>query len=96
MKGGVIMAELNKKQVGLTLGIFAAIVHLVWLIAVAIGVQKAVDWILLLHSIKLDLVLTNVVLLNAILLIVVAFIGGYVVGWIFAAIYNWSAKCCRR
>lgn len=96
VKGGVIMAELNKKQVGLTLGIFAAIVHLVWLIAVAIGVQKAVDWILLLHSIKLDLVLTNVVLLNAVLLIVIAFIGGYVVGWVFAAIYNWSAKCCKR
>jgi len=90
------MAELNKKQVGLTLGVFAAIVHLVWLIAVAIGVQKAVDWILLLHSIKLDLFLTNVVLLNAVLLIIIAFIGGYVVGWIFAAIYNWAGKCCKK
>lgn len=88
--------RLNKKQVGLAIGTFAALVHLVWLIAVAIGVQKAIDWILLLHSIKLDLILTNVVLLNAVLLIIIAFIGGYIVGWVFAALYNWAGKCCKK
>lgn len=87
---------MNKNQVGLTLGIFAAVCHLVWAIAVAIGIQKAVDWILLLHSIKLDLVLTNVVLLNAVLLVIVGFIGGYVMGWVFAAVYNWAGKCCKK
>ena len=86
------MAELNKSQVGLTIGIFAAVCHLVWTLAVAIGIQKAVDWILLLHSIKLDVVLTSVVILNAIILIVLAFIGGYIFGWVFAAIYNWIGK----
>lgn len=87
---------LNKNQIGLTLGIFAALVHLIWLIAVAIGIQAYVDWILLLHSIQLNLILTNVVLLNAVLLIIIAFIGGYVVGYVFAAIYNWAGKCCKR
>ncbi len=87
--------KLNKKQVGLALGIFAAVCHLVWLIAVAIGVQKAVDWILLLHSIQLDLTLTSVVILNGILLLIIAFIGGYIVGWVFAAIYNWAGKKSR-
>jgi hypothetical protein len=87
---------MNKKQVGLTLGLFAALIHLVWLIGVAIGIQKFIDWILLIHSIRLDLVLTNVVLLNAVLLIVIAFIGGYIVGWVFAAMYNWAGKCCRK
>ena len=77
---------LNKNKIGLTLGIFAALCHLVWLIAVAIGIQKFLDWILLLHSIQLDLTLTSVVLLNAVLLIVIAFIGGYIVGYVFAAI----------
>lgn len=86
------MAELNKNQVGLTIGIFAAVCHLVWTVAVAIGIQKAVDWILLLHSIKLDIVLTSVVILNAVILIVLAFIGGYIFGWVFAAIYNWTGK----
>jgi len=88
--------RLNKNQTGLAIGLFAALVHLVWLVAVAIGVQKAVDWILLLHSIRLDLTLTNVVLLNAVLLIIIAFIGGYIVGWVFAAIYNWAGKCCKK
>jgi len=86
------MAELNKNQVGLALGLFAAICHLVWTIAVAIGIQKFVDWILLLHSIKLDLTLVSVVVLNAIILVVLAFIGGYIVGWVFAALYNWIGK----
>lgn len=87
---------MNKKQVGLTLGIFAAVCHLIWAIAVAIGIQKYVDWILLIHSIKLDLVLTNVVLLNAVLLVIVGFIGGYIMGWVFAAVYNWTGKCCKK
>lgn len=87
------MAEkLSKNRVGVALGLFAALVHLVWLVAVAVGAQKFVDWILLMHSIRLDLVLTSVVLLNAVILIVVAFIGGFIVGWVFALIWNWVAK----
>lgn len=84
--------KLNKNQVGVTLGIFAAVCHLVWLVAVALGIQKFVDWILLLHSIQLDVILTQVVILNAVLLVVLAFIGGYIVGWVFAALYNWAGK----
>ena len=89
MKGGVKrMVKLNKNKVGLVIGIFAALCHLVWTIAVAVGIQKFVDWILLLHSIKLDIILTNVVILNAVLLVALAFVGGYVFGWIFAYIWN--------
>jgi len=84
--------KLNKKQVALSIGIFAAICHLVWSIAVAIGIQKYIDWVLLLHSIKLDLLLTNVVILNVIILLVLAFIGGYIFGYVFAAIYNYIGK----
>lgn len=86
------MAELNKNQVGLTLGLFAALCHLVWSIAVAIGIQSYIDWILLLHSIKLDITLTSVIILNVVMLIVLAFIGGYIFGWVFAAVYNWMGK----
>jgi len=83
---------MNKNKVGLAVGLFAALCHLVWIIAVAIGIQKFVDWIFLLHSIQLELTLTSVVLLNALLLIVVAFIGGYVFGWVFATIWNFVGK----
>lgn len=89
------MDKLNKNQVGLAIGIFAAICHLIWSIAVAIGIQSYVDWILLLHSIKLDLVLTSVVIMNVILLIILAFVGGYIFGYVFAAIYNWIGKKVR-
>lgn len=88
--------KLNKKQVGLAIGLFAAVCHLFWLIAVAIGIQKFVDWILLLHSIQLDLTLTSVVILNGAILIVLAFVGGYIFGWVFAAVYNWAGKCCKK
>lgn len=83
---------INKNKLGLTLGIFAAVVHLVWSIAVAIGIQKYIDWILLLHSIKLDLILTSVVWLNVLILIVITFIGGYIVGWVLGAIWNYIDK----
>ena len=84
--------KINRNQLGLTVGIFAALCHLVWSIAVAIGIQDFVDWILLLHSISLDLILTSVVILNVIILVVLAFIGGYIFGWVLAAVYNWIGK----
>lgn len=87
---------MNKNQVGLTLGLFAALVHLVWLIAVSFGIQKFMDWILLLHSIRLDLVLLPVNWMNSIALIVIAFVDGYILGWLFAAVYNWAGKCCKK
>ena len=86
------MIKINKNQLGLTIGIFAALCHLIWTIAVAVGIQKFVDWILLLHAIKLELTLTSVVILNAVLLVILAFVGGYVFGWVFGAIWNWVGK----
>jgi len=88
----VKMVKLNKNNLGLTIGIFAALFHLVWTIAVALGIQKSIDWVLLLHSIKLDLVLTPVVVLNAVMLVVMAFVGGYIFGWVFATIWNGVEK----
>jgi len=90
MKGGREM--INKNKLGLTIGIFVALMHLVWVIAVAIGIQRYLDWVLLLHSIKLDIVLTQVVLLNAVMLLVLAFVGGYIFGYVFAAIWNYINK----
>ena len=85
--------KLNPKQLGLTIGLFAALAHLIWLIAVAFGIQSFVDWILLLHSIQINVTLTNVVILNGIILIIMAFVGGFIIGAVFAWIYNLAAKC---
>ncbi len=87
-----MVGKLSNNQVGLTVGIFAVLAHLLWTVAVAMNIQKLVDWILLLHSIKLDLVLTQVVILNAIILVILAFAGGYIFGWVFAWLYNLVGK----
>lgn len=82
--------KISANQLGLAFGLFAALAHLVWSIAVSFGIQGYVNWILLLHSIQLDLLLTSVNWLNVILLIILAFVGGYIFGWVFAKIYNWA------
>jgi hypothetical protein len=85
--------KLNPKKLGLAMGIFFALVHLIWVIGVAIGIEGFLEWILLLHSIQLDIVLTNVVVLNAVLLVIITFIDGFIIGAVFALIYNYIAKC---
>ena len=83
------MAKSNKNKLGLTLGIFAALLHLVWAISVAVGIaQTYLDWILPMHFIGnvFDFATFNIV--NAIILIILAFIGGYICGWVLGYIYE--------
>ena len=87
------MAQLNKNRLGLAVGYFAALMHLILAILVAISIANSVlGWILPLHFLALDVTFTSFSILTAIELIIAAFIGGYVVGWVFAAIWNWVDK----
>ncbi len=88
------MAErLNPKQVGVTTGLFAALLHAVWSILVAIGVaQQLSDWLIGLHFVSDQHTVTAFSIGTAILLIVVAFVAWFVFGYVFASIYNWTAK----
>ena len=87
------MGKLNKNQVGLVVGVFAALMHLVWALLVAIGLgQTVVDWVLPLHFIDMLATILTFSLVNAVILIVMAFIGGYIIGWVFAALWNWLGK----
>ena len=84
---------LNKNKTGLVLAIFFALLHLVWALIVGLGVAKqAIDWILPLHFIDMLVGVTTFSWVNAILLVVLAFIGGYIIGWVFAWIWNMVAK----
>lgn len=81
--------ELNKNSTGLAIGGLVAIMHFGWLVLVGIGVAKAFyDWILELHHISLPFTILPFDIVNAILLLVVTFVGGYIFGWVFAAIWN--------
>ena len=87
------MEKINKNKLGLVIGIFLAIFHLIWVIAVAAGIAKPfLDWVLSLHLITLSYSLLSFSFASAGLLLVIAFVAGYVWGWIFAAVWNWFAN----
>lgn len=88
-KGGKMKDGINKNALGLALGILAAAGHLVWLILIGVGVAKPViDWILALHHLEISYALSPINAVNAVLLVMVTFVVGYVLGWIFAALLN--------
>ncbi len=89
------MAKLNKNQIGLILGIFIALMHLIWAILVWIiptYVQSFFNWIFELHAIEPIYNITTMTLLNAIMLVIMTFISGYIFGWVFAWVWNMRAK----
>ena len=82
---------IDKNKVGLTLGLFFAIVHAVWALSVAVIpniLQSKLDWIFNLHFIEPVWKLTAFNFVNAIILVVVTFIVGYILGWVFAWAHN--------
>lgn len=81
--------KINANRLGLTVGYFAALIHLVLVILVAFNVANSVlAWILPLHFLSLGVSFTAFNFLIALELIIAAFIGGYVLGWVFAYIWN--------
>lgn len=86
---------LSKCQLGLALGVFVALMHAAWALLVAAGVgQGILDWIFPMHFLNSVYTILDFNLLNALILIIMAFVGGYVMGWVFAAIYNIVKKKC--
>ncbi len=84
---------MNKNRVGLTMGVFVAFVHLIWLIGVALGIMQGfLDWIFPLHMLSNVYTVLTINWLNALLLLVMAFVGGYVFGWVFAWLWNKLGK----
>ncbi|MBI2630219.1 hypothetical protein HYW76_03890 [Candidatus Pacearchaeota archaeon] len=82
---------MNKNRTGLIIGILFAVIHAVWALCVAIAsesLQQFMDWIFVLHSIEPVLRITAFSFMNSILLVIVTFIFGYILGWIFALIWN--------
>ncbi len=90
------MAEkVNKNKVALALGLFLAFFHLVWSLFVAImpgTLQSFMDWVFNLHHIKPFYVIMPFNPLNALMLIILTFVSGYIFGWVFATFLNWVMK----
>ena len=81
---------MNKNKVGLVLGVFFAILHAAWALLVAIGsAQQLIDWVLPLHFLNVVYSLTSFSIGTAVILITLAFVGGYITGWLFALVWGW-------
>lgn len=85
--------KLHPHKVGLTLGAFAWLGHVVWSLLVAMGLAKPlIDWLLSLHFVSVSFSLASFDLTNAVLLVVVTSVWGYVVGYVFSLVWNWMMK----
>jgi len=81
--------KINANRLGLTVGYFAALMHLILILMVALGIGNSfLGWILPLHFLSLNVSFVAFEIVKAIELLIAAFVGGYVVGWVFAWIWN--------
>lgn len=86
---------MHEKKVALTLGWLFVVIHAIWSLAVAIvpkSLQSFVDWIFALHHINLPISIMPFNFGHAIIFLIVTFIYGYILGWIFAKLWNKFAK----
>ncbi len=74
----------KENKIALTISVFVAAIHAIWALAVAVGIgQIYLDWILPLHFISNLYTVLGFNLLNAILLVIMAFIGSYLAALLF-------------
>lgn len=81
-----------KLKVGATamvFGVVVALMHAVWMLMVFLGVgQLYLNWIFGLHLISNPFVVQPFNLMSAIFLIIFTFVVGYLLGWVFAFVWN--------
>jgi len=85
-----IARQVNKNKVGIVVGSLFGLWHLTWSLLVAFGVaQVVINWIFRLHFIQPPYNITAFNVGTAVTLIVVTAAIGFVMGWLFGAIWNW-------
>lgn len=86
---------LDKNKTGLIVGLFLAAIHLIWSLGVLLiksPMQNFLNWIFTLHALQPYWILTSFNFMNMIWLLIVTFIAGYILGWIFAIVANYIHK----
>jgi len=84
------MNHLNPTKTGLALGKLLGGVHLVWAILVALGwAQALVNFSMWAHMVNTSVVVQAFNLSAAVTVILIATLIGYVLGYVFANIWNW-------
>ncbi|MBI1961241.1 MAG: hypothetical protein HYS45_00900 [Parcubacteria group bacterium] len=81
--------KLSQKTAGLSLGSLFGLMHLGWVLAVAAGAgQQLADWWSAKHFVAGDYTVGAFSLGIAILGVILAFVFGYITGWVFAWLWN--------
>lgn len=88
------MEELNKKAVGLTLGITSAIVYLICAVWYVIAPKSLISYgNYLFHGIDLSSIASKTITFSsAIIGLILIFISGYLIGILFAGLFNYFNK----
>jgi len=85
----LIFNIMNRHKVGLTLGVFAGLMHLIWEVLIYTGnAQRLMDFKLGMHSLNNPFIVGAFDMTTAVLMVLLAVVGGYVVGSVFATIFN--------
>ena len=85
--------KLNEKQAGLSLGGLFVIMHTLWSAAVASGIGGwLLDLAYSMHFVTSTASIASFNLVSGVIGIALAFACGYVTGYVFALIWNWSGK----
>lgn len=83
------MNQVSAHKVGLVFGAMLAVWHAIWALMVFMGLANLfLDWILGLHFLNLQYTINPFAFLNALMLIVVTGIIGYIMGYICGWIWN--------
>lgn len=83
------MHQINPHKTGLALGMLAGVLHVLWSILVALGwAQPLINFSAWAHMVSVPVVVKDFELTAAATVIVVAALVGYVVGQIFARVWN--------
>jgi membrane protein YdbS with pleckstrin-like domain len=83
------MEKLHKNAVGVSLGIIFLMTHVIWIFAIASGLgETLINLWNNTHFIDMNVTIMEFNIITAFLTSLRAFIGGYIIGWIFAFIYN--------
>ena len=89
-KGNVKGArKMKESKAALIFGTVGAVRHLIWAILVLLGLAEGyLNFILGLHFLNNPYTVSAFNLTNALMLIAVTFVIGYLAGWLFAAVWN--------
>ncbi len=87
------MNRINAHEVGMVFGGLMAIWHAMWAVLVALGIAQAfMTWIFGLHFINMQFSINPFSLGNAVLLVIVTGVIGYVMGFILGWLWNMAHR----